>query len=248
MHENIKEEMMIELLKEELISISELTFFTSPAVKKIINDVPVVHKQEFIDNMRKGDIIVAFTAKKQILRVNKKSLLFISKIMASFQGSPYTSSKLVIDDKHVAGYGIKIIDKPEENKIYKLTYDEFVNDREEMMLIRLKDASKNQIDKACNFVRERVGLDYQSSDLLKTMWNRFTGRKLFPFLKDKTLQPEEISMIQEPLFCSNMISLAYRAAGYNNLFNNKNPWDVWPRDFIVDDRTEKIVRVDPFVS
>ena len=61
----------------------------------------------------------------------------MAKLMATAQGTPYTSSKLVVDKVYVAGYGIQIIDKPEENKITVMAKNKFVAARPEMMLIRI---------------------------------------------------------------------------------------------------------------
>ena len=112
------------------------------------------------------------------------------------------------------------------------------------MLLRIKDITEAQKKAAISFVRKRIGLAYSASDLFKTAWNRLVRRKLLPFLKDKPLNPEEVNIIQEPLFCSNMITLALISGGYKKKFNNKNAWDTWPRDFLLSDLTEKLSRID----
>ena len=120
----------------------------------------------------------------------------------------------------------------------------FVSARPDMMLIRIPELTDSQIKKATSFVRRRVGLSYSASDLFKTAWNRLVSRKLLPFLKDKPMNPDEVNMIQEPLFCINMITLALISAGFTKKFNGKNAWDTWPRDFIVSDLTDKLYRID----
>ncbi len=77
--------------------------------------------------MQPGDIVVAFSAKKQLIKT--KNAKFAAKLMATVQGSPYTSSKLVVDKNHVAGYGIQIVEKPEENKITLMHKKKFVSAR-----------------------------------------------------------------------------------------------------------------------
>lgn len=239
---DIEYEILIDLVAEGYLPVSEVSFFISPGVKKIIKDVPTVTHRDFETNMKPGDIVVAFSSKKQFIKT--KHAKFAAKLMATAQGSPYTSSKMVIDNNRVAGYGIKVVDKPEDNKITIMPFKQFLSGRQELMLLRIKDITPDQINKAIAFIKKRVGLSYADSDLLKTAWNRFVNRKIFPFLKNRSLEPAEVSLIQEPLFCSNMISLALVSAGYKGKFNGKNPWDVWPRDFILSDLTEKIVRVD----
>jgi len=239
---DIEFDILCDLVAEGYAPVSEITFFTSPAVKRIMKQVPLVTKKEFTNAMEPGDIVIAFSAKKQFVRT--KHAKFMAKLMATAQGTPYTSSKLVVDKGHVAGYGIQIIDRPEENKITIMPKNKFVAARPEMMLIRIPELTDAQKKKTISFVRKRIGLSYNSSDLFKTAWNRLVGRKLLPFLKDKPMNPEEVNMIQEPLFCSNMITLALISAGFTKKFNGKNPWDTWPRDFILADFTDKLYRID----
>jgi len=239
---DVEYEILTDLVAEGYVPVSEITFYTSPSVKLAMKKVPLVTKKEFTNAMQPGDIVVAFSAKKQFVKT--KHAKFLAKLMATAQGSPYTSSKLVVDSGHVAGYGIQIIDKPEENKITVMEKNKFVSARPEMMLIRIPELTEQQIKQAISFVRKRIGLSYSGSDLFKTAWNRLVGRKLLPFLKDKPLNPEEVNMIQEPLFCSNMITLALTSAGFTKKFNGKPAWDTWPRDFIISDFTEKLYRID----
>jgi hypothetical protein len=240
---DLKYDLIYDLVCEEKLPISEVSFYTSPIVKKILADVPVVTKVEFVNNIQHGDIIVAFSAKKQFMKT--KMAKFMAKVIASAQGSPYSSAKFALDDNSVVGYGIQVIDNPEENKITKMNKRDFVTARGEMILIRIPDLTDKQKDKASEFIRKRIGLPYKGIDLLKTSWNRLVGRKVFTFLKNKPLDPQSINLLQEPLFCSNMITLALVAGGYKKRFNKKNPWDTWPRDFIISNKTSKICRIGP---
>jgi hypothetical protein len=228
-------------IQEEVID--EAGFYISPDIRRIMDKTPVVTKKIFIDSIKHGDIVLTYSAKKQFTRGRRTEIN--AKILSTFQGSPYTSSKYAIDDNHVAGYGVKSVKRPEDNVINKINKVIFVSRREEIILVRIPDLTDEQKTAASNFINKRLGTSYNGSDLLKTMWNRLLNRKMFAFLKDKPLTPEEINLIQEPLFCSNLISLALVSAGYTKSFNNKNPWDVWPRDFIVSDNTISICRIEP---
>jgi len=240
--ENFKDSLIQDLILEGHIPVCEVSFYVSPGVKKIVMDTPIVTKKEFRETIQKGDIIVAFSAKKQFMKT--KIAKIMAKIIATAQGSPYSSAKFAIDDNVVAGYGIQIIERPEDNKITKMNKQQFITDRSEMILIRIPDLTEEQKDKAAEFIRSRVGKPYKGLDLLKTSWNRLVNRKFFTFLKDKPITPEAVNLIQEPLFCSNMITLALIAGGYKERFNKKHPWDTWPRDFILADNTTKICRVE----
>lgn len=235
-------DIMYDLAMEGTIPLSEMAFFISPGVKKKMQDTPVVTKTEFIDNIQQADIVVAFSAKKQFMQT--KAAKYMARLLSTTQGSPYSSAKFAIDDNTMAGYGIKVIKSSSENKISRMNKRDFTTARGEMMLIRIPSLSDEQKKKASDFIIKRMGTSYDGNQLFKTAWNRFTNRKLFTFLKDKPVTPAAAKLIQEPLFCSNMISLALVSAGFKKKFNNKNPWDVWPRDFIVADFTTPICRVD----
>ena len=60
---------------------------------------------------------------------------------------------------------------------------------------------------------------------------------------EEELTPKELGELREPLFCSNIIAVAYRAAGYKKPFS-KVIYDTWPRDFIISPNTEKICRIE----
>jgi hypothetical protein len=243
MKNDLKYDIVYDLVSEGQLPVSEVSFYTSPAIKKIVADTPLVTKKEFTESIQKGDIVVAFSAKKQFMKTKLAKIM--AKIIATAQGSPYSSAKYAIDDNFVAGYGIQVIDHPEDNKITKMNKRQFVTARGEMILIKIPELTDAQKDKAANFIIKRIGMPYQGLDLLKTSWNRLMGRKFFSFLKDKPVEPETVKLLQEPLFCSNMITLALLSAGFKKRFNNKHPWDTWPRDFILADFTKTICRIEP---
>lgn len=226
---------------EEII-VNEMSYFVSGSVKQVLRRVEVVTKKELLSRVQIGDIMVSFTANKPLK--NKFGAKQYGKILAAFQGSPYTSSKVILDKNYAAGYGITTNMKvPSDNKVEKVPIAQAIRARSEICLIRINtsDAIKK---KAMRWVNSRMGLAYAESDLLKTMWDRFTNRKFLPFFKKNNLDPEELKSLQHPLFCSTIISIAYFVAGYKEKFNGHHPYDVWPRDFILDDNTEKLCKID----
>lgn len=215
------------------------SFYISPRIKKIVSETPIVSKDEFASNIRKGDIITVYSAKKKSSVSN-----FTMKMIATLQGSPYSSSKFAICDNVISGYGLKNDEYTESDIISKRDKYEFICERDHMLLIRLSNVELKYLNKAIEFIEDRQGLPYSHCDLFKTGWNRLVERRAFTFLKDKPLKPREVKEISDYMFCSNLIALAFLAGGYLKSFNNQNPWDVWPRDFIIDPSTKKICRVD----
>jgi hypothetical protein len=234
------EKLQSELIEEQLMK--EMSYYTAPDVQQILDNTPSVTKKEMVAQAQPGDVMVAFTATKTI-RDSWGAKLF-AKLMATFQGSPYTSSKMVMADGSVAGYGVTIRKEYAGNVIDKVPIAEAVRARGEICLIRVADASPAQRKKAVQFVKSKMGLGYSDLDLYKSIWNRLTKRKFLPFFKDKTLNKEQLQSIQEPLFCSTLITVAYHVAGYRKRFNNMHPYDVWPKDFILADNTEKLCRIE----
>ncbi len=236
---NLQYDILTDLYLEGYIPLSELTYFTTPKVKKIIKKTPRVTKKEFIKRSKPGDIIVAFSTKKQFEQTSKAK--FLATLMASFQGIPYTTSKLILNNGVVGGYGLKVIKSSTENKVDTITLEELFKGRVEALLIR-PIVSEIQKQKAISFVLRKKGLSYSNSDLLKTAWKRLLHKSRI--LKGKDISDELVKIIQKPLFCSNLISLAYKVAGFKERFNNSLTWETWPRDFILDKNTEKICKVD----
>jgi hypothetical protein len=227
---------------QEEIIVNEMSYFVSGDVKQILAQTPVVTKKELLSKIIPGDIMVAFTANKSLK--DKFGAKQYGKILAAFQGSPYTSSKVALDKNYAAGYGITTNMKmPSDNKVEKVPLRQAISDRSEICLIRLDttDAIKK---KAMRWINSKMGLAYSESDLLKSTWDRFTNRKFFPFFKKNNLDPNELKELQHPLFCSSIIAIAYYVGGYKDKFNNHHPYDVWPRDFILDKNTEKICKID----
>ena len=237
---DLQYDILTELYLEGNISLSELTYFTTPKARKIIKSTRKVTKKEFIARIQPGDIIVSFSNKKQFQKTSKAKI--IATLMATFQGIPYTTSKLVLNNNLVGGYGLRVIKTSAENKVETMPVVEMFKGRVEAILIRPINATESQKRNAISFLNKKKGLSYSGSDLFKTAWKRLVHKTRI--LKGKDLNKSDVDIIQKPLFCSNLISLAYRAAGYKGKFNNSLTWETWPRDFILDKNTEKICKVD----
>lgn len=223
------------------MKINEMSYFVSPKIKSILNEIPIVEKDEFQENVEIGDIILAFSPKEVL---NQRTVRIITKTMATFQKSPYTTSKLALDNKTAIGYGIKLRDPNEADIVRKYPIKNLLEDREELCLLRVKEVNEKTKIKAAKFLVSKIGLNYNGSDLFKSIWEGFTRGKLFSFFKDEPLDSKELKNIQRPLFCSSIIALAYWFAGFKHRFNDRNPFTAWPKDFLLDEKTEKICRVE----
>ena len=236
----LREEILLDLILETDIPVSEMASFVTPRIKKHLQTTPKVTKKEFLEAAQPGDIMVTFTPKRAI---SKSSFTkFKATMMTLFQTSPYTSSKLVYDKKFVAGYDAD----PTEgrNFLQKGNLENFVNRWiQEAMLLRPVGATPEQIKGVQQYFKKRIGLPYNSDQVMKSVWKRFY-KKMLPFLrKEQKISGKELGQIVEPLFCSNIIAVAYKSAGYRRKFG-KVILDTWPRDFILSPNTEKICRIE----
>ena len=236
---NIQIESYLDLISEEILN--EKAFFVSTKMKKILSDTPKVTKKEFIKRSQECDIITTFTPKKLIDKFT--AVKITATIMASLQRSPYTTSKIVLNNNEVGGYGILPRETMAGSGLEIVPIKKAIGPRAELCLIRMPKVSDTKKKIIVKYIRKREGLDYARLDLYKTLWDRLTNRKMFSFMNDRSTDPKIIKKIFLPLICSTIISTIFFALDKIK-FNGKNPYDVWPKDFVLDDRTEKICRVD----
>jgi hypothetical protein len=234
---SIQNDIAIDLLLEGQITCTEATYIMSPAVKRVLNNTPKCTRQEMIDKVQPCDILVVYTPRKHLQKSKAKA--FRAKVMTSFQGSPFSSSKLVLDKNTISGYGVKAV----KNVLTKASLRSYIKHLDEAILIRVPDLTPEQCAKIQKYFRLRIGMPYAGSQVFMSFWDRLFSRKLKPFFKDKPIDPKAIEEMKEPLFCSSIIAAAYRAAGHQANFG-KNIYDVWPRDFVTSESTEKICRFE----
>lgn len=237
---DLREEILLDLILEGNVPVSEMAAFITPGVKKFLNATPIVSKKVLLDTAEPGDILVTFTPKRKIIKSTLTNIK--AKLMALAQGSPFTSSKLVFNNNTIAGYdaaprtGINVLEAS--------NIQNFINRWiQEAMLIRPIGSTETHVKGVQGYFRRRFGIAYNKDQVMKSSWKRLY-KKLLPFLrKDTELTPKQLGEIKEPLFCSNIIAIAYRSAGYRKPFS-KVLYDTWPRDFIVSPNTEKICRIE----
>ena len=228
----------MDLIKEyfEDDSRQVLNEFTTSTIRNILKETPIVSKKIFYDSCKPCDILLCYTQEHKLLTSMYAQIKAAG--MSTFQGMPYTTSKLVIDKNTVMGYGMEMDGK---NKLYKADLKKILSNTKAACLIRIPDLTNDQKKKIVLYFLKRKGLEYSSIDIFKSTWDRFVKRKIFPFYKDKPVRKDTVSKLLNPLFCSTIISIAYLSAGVKIKFA-PNPYDVWPRDFLISNQTKKLHR------
>ena len=237
---DLREEILLELILESDLPVSEMSMFVTPGIKKHLMQTPKVTKKEFLQAVEPGDIIATFTPKRAIQKSGFTK--FKAQMMTLFQASPYTSAKLVYDKKTIAGYDADPTQG--RNFLQKGNLENFVNRWiQEAMLLRPIGRTPEQVKAVQKYFDKRFGLPYNNDQVMLSAWKRFY-KKVLPFLRtDDSPPPKKLQEIVEPLFCSNIIAVAYKSAGYRKRFG-KVLLDTWPRDFIISPNTEKICRIE----
>jgi len=208
--------------------------------KKVINQAPKVSKRQFFELAEPGDIVLA-SPPKRFLKM-KKFPLFTKMIMVG-QGLKTSSSKMIVNDDQIAGYGV--LHNKRDFSMRKLTT--WLPDRESAILIRMpSDVTPEQTKKAVNFMMKYINAEYDKTQIFQSGWRRVKHRfkNAFMLFAKKTEAPmsDAVEFIKETYICSNVISVAYYKAGYKKQINNNNVEDTWPKDFLLDPSLKKVAR------
>jgi hypothetical protein len=229
-------------MRYQALLVTEATFWMSFKMSSIVRKTPTVSPAEFFEKSEPCDILVVFTPRRFIKQGGIREWL---KMVTSttLMGSPYSSTKIIESKKTVWGYGVKgDLDNVEVlGSLEKDEYWKYVKDLSEAILIRVPNLTELQKKSILSFIKERHGLSYSTSDLLKTIWNRLTLGIFGRFFKK--LGRSEINAFQAPLFCSTIVSMAFAAAGVKMQFS-RSPQQVLPKDFVLHPDTIKVCKID----
>lgn len=220
------------------VLLSEKSYFMTSYIKQLINTIPVVIKKDIVEQAQPGDILLAYTPRKLI--TNKKLYQIRSKLMASAQGTPYTSSKLIISNQEIIGYGIP--SKFHKNKnagINTYNLKNYLLMLQEACLLRVEGLTSNQAQKMIQYMKMKSNNDYDYIGLIKQLWNRLIRLNSLQF---KIVDDHNIKEITEPLICSSIIGYAMKYAGVNIKFQPQLK-NLWPRDFLLHPKIQKIARI-----
>lgn len=226
------------LIDNYLSYLDEKTLLITPGVKRVLANVPKVTKKEMYEMSEPCDILVVYSPKKYRKAIKGRAWATIN---STIQGSPYSSSKLLLDRDTISGYAVDL--KTGKNILGTYDHQNYMRQVTDACLIRVPGLTQGQKNKIVKYLKTRKGNSYDDDSVLKTVWNRLFRRKIMPFFKDSIPPPATLAMIREPLICSTIISIAFKAAGVNINFS-KNPYDVWPRDFLLNTDTQKLCRFE----
>jgi len=211
-------------------------FQGTPAIRARLRNTPIVTKRALIKLAEPCDIFVTRTPEYNL---KTRSSRVISKVISFAQGSPYTSSKLLLPDGNLIGYGVDYDQDP--TYLSTMLLKEYLVRCDFACCIRIPTLIEEQKQKIYNYLLHRKNVPYNNIGLLKTAWN-----KLMPDILRadfKIDEPEDKRIIRgyrKALFCSTIISLAFLYAGIT-LF--EKPLEAWPRNFVLTPKAVLIARI-----
>lgn len=226
--------------------LTETALWVAPKVRTVLEAIPVVSKADFLQAVKPFDVWITFTPNVFFRGISKPKALIkksFSTMLATFQTSPFTSSKLVLDDgKTLLGYNVNpdlVNTKP--NTITTYPTDKYLDILDIACLCRVPGLTAEQKARMTKYVEQKKNLPYDNSKLLKSLWNRVVKKDFAKFDLNEPDTMQAVRYYKDSLICSTIISLTF-LYGYMKLF--EHPMEVWPKDFILNDKIVKICRIE----
>ena len=201
-------------------------FQGTPAIRARLRNTPIVSKRKFIQMAEPCDI---FVTKTPGYNLKTSSSRVISKMLSFAQGSPYTSSKLLLPDGNLIGYGVDYDQDP--TYLSKMKLKDYMIRCDFACMVRVPNITEEQKQKVYKYLLDRQTVPYNKIGLLKTAWNKIMPD--FVRLDFKIEEPEDRRVVRgykKALFCSTIISMAFL---YIGIVLFEKPLEAWPRNFIL---------------
>lgn len=206
----------------------------SESAKQAIVRAQTLSKKNFIDVIRPCDILVTKLDAASVEGLTKRERIrnkAMSRLNSLVQGVPITSSKCILHNDNVSGFGV---DHRHPTKISTMPVSKFLKNQKMAIICRHPGLEDSEETKILKYFREKKNLDYNKSSILKQLWKKIRKGEV-KSLKDidlKKFKPHEIEMWKDALFCSSFIAMAYKYGGIASDFT-RNPLSIWPKDFLV---------------
>lgn len=192
-----------------------------------------------MDQVQPGDILIPAIAPSIYRKIPRHGKL-LSNLTKKIQGIPYTSSKLVVSNKTLIGYGLP---RKGENRFNTFSFPVYLRLIEKGILLRHKDITSDKSKKIIEFANKKINLPYSYSDIFKSLISRLFGERINVNEDISKLSDKELLEYTDSLICSSIIAIAYKYAGLRLNFGVKNLLNVWPKDFILSSKFKIIAKI-----
>lgn len=213
-------------------------------IKEVVDSAPEVKKRkQMIEQAEPGDILLVRTAPSE---VKKKSFVgkAFSKALPVAQRSPFTSSKLVVNNSKLIGYGLS--SRPHTPFAY-YSFNVFLRRTYMALLMRTDKATKEEKKDVVKWALERKDTIYGGDQLVKSFFNRLLKESILQIPIDEgdnQITAEEAKEWRNPLICSSVLAMAYKAAGVDLDLGRKSLFNVWPREFAISPDFYPVCKID----
>ncbi len=206
-------------------------YVLSPAIAK---RVAPAYKIKSLDELRQivqpADIMISYLSTKYLIKRATILGAVINKLLGLFQGSSFTSCKLIGFKNRIIGYSAKFKETKHKGVESNTIRQWFTKGGGGVVILRYPNITLQQQQIIVDYMKNRIGLEYNNTMMYDSLWSRITGRS------KEALSPEEEQVYlinKKPLICSTIINFAYLKAGINLNFKKlKNNLAVWPKSFL----------------
>lgn len=226
----------------------------SPSIIRVTETTPTVDEADFISKAQLGDIVVSYTRREVHPNI---VTYFGTRAMGLFQGGLFTSIKVISSNNNIIGYGVKF----GESSLNEVSLSDWIKYQAGALLLRVPSLSEKQKQQMVQFMKDRDGLSYNFKQLVTSGFHRIKDTVLNHAATEKSIISGQRIDIQnkqdlssyvkevksylknynEPLICSTVIYLALKSVG-SKMMLAYDPFEVWPRDFLLSDQTKKICK------
>lgn len=208
----------------------------SPTIRYVLKHIPKVSEREFLENIKKGDVITAQLNKENFTSTAR---FLTSRTMGLAQGGVFTTIKMATGDNTVIGYGTEVGTKLDKNRtrLRERPIKRWIKHYDNAVLIRIPELTDEQKETAVKYMRSKKGLKYDTKQLTSSAFKRINLRSL----EDNPHQDPNLED-PGPQFCSTIIAYAFKKSGINLHFINDID-NIWPRDFLLSPHTIKICQL-----
>jgi len=227
---------------EQFLNESVSNLFENIFSNKKYADIKKVAFHEYLETAKMGDLQTCYLKKSSY----PDTMRWISsRITGLAQGQFFNTLKMIDDNKTLIGYAANVTKKSFDLPIILEEYPikKYLLKAQSAILLRPKDISEMQKQKALDYLRKRLNEKYDYAGLIKSAFSRIfeSAKKLVNNEKKEAtdITNKFIKKFKAPMFCSNIIAMAYKYAKYD-IGISKDIFIIWPCDFLDSDKFEKI--------
>lgn len=236
----------------EVIDVESL--LVAKSVEKVLARTPKVNNyKDMIALTQPADVLLLGSVESRIRRMKGLKKLperLMAKLNPILQRSPFNSSKMVVDQTKLIGYGLRregLRGKfPPRFPVGDYSFPYYARQFSNALILRHNDITPESARDAVQFMLDSKDTDYNNKQLIFSIFRRLT-KEIIPVGRGVRLTEEDKNVYKNakntPLICSVIIAYAFRAAGLPITEKVNRINSVWPVDLLVSSHFTPIVHL-----